>query len=917
MTKKRLERATPYVSLLTTACSVTALAQDGAEAPSSAAAEVTDAPQQIIDEVYAIGRLKTTVFDVAAERLNQDVVADFIGAVEIGRVGDSSVSMALRRVPGLTLVNDQFVYVRGLGERYSSVLLNGAQVPSPDLTRNVIPLDIFPTAIIDALAVQKAYSPEIPAAFGGGNVDIVTRGLPNRAIFNVAIGSGANFDSNGTGLTYRGGRDDSLGTDDGTRAFPPALEAALARYRGDISPTSIYTALSSDGSLHAFSEAEALNRALALSLNRDLEIERKSLGPDGSLEIALGNRWFPGGNDSDWELGALGLVSYDNAWRNRERIERGLADPERLVENKQRTINQVSLTGVVNIGLSFTSDHEIATSSFFLRNTEDEAAISTRTTNNFQLSDGLRLRDYEVRFEERALTANQIRGRHVIGQDTRERFAFLDRPALEGLVTTWYSSDATAETDIPSEARFSAVDAVDPVTGELLQSAIRASNSAADYRFTTLKDRVRSRGWDVMKPLVFERLDVELSGGQDVSEKARSYVQTQFGLGTTANAAAPVLVGTPGSVFTDANIENPANGFVLSAGGIGTESYLAAQTEEGAFLKVDALLDDKWRFSGGARWEQFRQVSLPIDTLRYDVALGQCALAPCDAGALERIAFFEDGVYPAFSATRMFRDVWADDFQLRFGASKTVARPDLREVSAASYIDPLTETRIRGNPTLETSAIENFDVRAEWFFANGDTFTVSGFYKRITNPIETVQGAGTDDNISLTFVNAESANISGLEVEWLKDLSSFGIRLLEPLFFSGNVTLSDSKLRVGHVGFNVTHDLRRMAQHSKNVVNLQLGYDSPDGVHSVSLAYNTYGERLFFAGRDGMPDAFEQPFDSVDVVYSIFPTDKLKVKLRLQNLLDEKLEIEQGGVRVIEQSVGRTAKIDVAWDLGR
>lgn len=96
--------------------------------------------------------------------MEEDVVADFLGAEAISRVGDSTVCMALRRVPGLTLVNDQFVYVRGLGERYSSVLLNGAQVPSPDLTRNVIPLDIFPTEIISSLAVQKAYSPEVPTA---------------------------------------------------------------------------------------------------------------------------------------------------------------------------------------------------------------------------------------------------------------------------------------------------------------------------------------------------------------------------------------------------------------------------------------------------------------------------------------------------------------------------------------------------------------------------------------------------------------------------------------------------------------------------------------------------------------------------------------------------------------------------------
>ncbi len=108
----------------------------------------------------------------------------------ISRVGDSTVSAALRRVPGLTLVNDQFIYVRGLGERYSSVQLNGAQVPSPDLTRNVIPLDIFPTEIIDALQVQKGYSPEAPAAFGGGNIDIRTRSIPNGPVVNIEIGSG-------------------------------------------------------------------------------------------------------------------------------------------------------------------------------------------------------------------------------------------------------------------------------------------------------------------------------------------------------------------------------------------------------------------------------------------------------------------------------------------------------------------------------------------------------------------------------------------------------------------------------------------------------------------------------------------------------------------------------------------------------
>jgi outer membrane receptor protein involved in Fe transport len=886
----------------------------GQEQPPPSEGQAPGAPEQVIDEVIAVGRLKSTAFDVVGERLEQEVVTDFLGAEAIARVGDSTVSLALRRVPGLTLVNDQFIYVRGLGERYSSVLLNGAQVPSPDLTRNVIPLDIFPTEIIQALAVQKGYSPEQPAAFGGGNVDIRTRGIPNGPVFNVEIGSGMNGDSDDDGLTYPGGGQDSLGEDDGTRGYPDALIAGLQHYAGNITPINILSTLrNDDGNFHFVSAAEAKNRELAVALNRDVELGTKSLGPDGSLEIDLGNRWFLGGDDQ-WQLGVLGLVSYDNGWRNRERIERDVADPINQVENKFRTINQVSATGVLNLGLALGSDHELATSNFFLRNTEDESAIATRTTNNFQLANGQRLRDYDIRFEQRELKVSQIRGHHVNGADTKELSPFFERRAVDGMVLDWYVSDSTALTDIPNEIKFSAEDSVDPATGEQLQTAIRQSNSAADYRYTFLRDQVDSSGWDLMKPFTFEHVDVEISGGQDVSQKGRSYTQTQFGLGTTAAAALPILVGTPGQVFTDEHILNPANGFILSAGGIGTESYLAGQTTSARYFKADALVNEKWRYAGGFRYESFRQVSLPIDPLEYSTN-GQCALSPCDAAALERISFAEDELYPAISVTRIMHDVWAQDFQLRFGLSETVARPDLREVTGSTYIDPLTETRVRGNPALLTSAITNLDLRAEWFFENGDNFTASLFYKEIQNPIETVQGAGTDDNISLTFVNAETADVTGLEIEWLKDLSSFGPRFFEPFFFSGNVTVGDSEITVGDVGFNVTNDVRPMAQHSEYVANLQLGYDANNGEHSFTLAYNTFGERLFFAGRDGVPDAYEQPFNSLDFVYSYYPTERVSVKFRIQNLLDEKLEIEQGGILVIEQNVGATAKVDVKWNL--
>jgi outer membrane receptor protein involved in Fe transport len=930
MPKPKLPRRTPLKLL------VAALASGGAAAaqevssgpvwpviagqPPPAAGEgaapADGQPQPGIEEIVTIGRLRSTALDVVGARLEEDVVSDFLGAEAISRVGDSTVSAALRRVPGLTLVNDQFVYVRGLGERYSSVQLNGAQVPSPDLTRNVIPLDIFPTEIIDALQVQKGYAPEQPAAFGGGNIDIRTRGIPNGPIVNIEIGSGTNSDTNDAGYSYNGGHRDGMGRDDGTRAFPEPLQQGLQTYLGDISPASILAGLNSDGTSHTLAEAEAINRDLALSLNRDVEIEPKDLSADSSLEVALGNRWFVSEDDA-WRIGALGLMSYDNVWRNRERIERDVTDPLALVETKNRTINLVSSTGVINLGLSYTDDHEISTSTLYVRNTEDEASISTRTNNNFQIADGAQLRDYDIRYEQRELLVNQIRGHHVIGLDTRQSHSFFDRDWLDGLTLDWYASEAKADADIPNEIKFSAEDRVDPTTGELLQTSIRRSASAADYRFTYLDDEVRSSGWDLMKPLAFEgNIQADLSIGQDISDKARSYTQTQFQLGTTATLAVPALVGTPGTVFTDEKIGNPLLRFGLSAGGIGTESYLAAQTNEATYVKADVLVHDRWRFAGGLRWEDFQQASLPIDTLQYDASIGQCALVPCDEAALERVLFEEDDVYPALAVTRIFRDVWAEDFQIRIGLSDTVARPDLREISGSSFIDPLTETRIRGNPELVTSAIGNFDLRAEWFFGNGDNFTASLFYKDIENPIETVQAAGTDDNISLTFINAESATISGVEVEWLKDLSSFAWDWLDPFFFAGNVTLSDSELTVGTTAFNLTSDVRPMSQHSEYVANLQLGFDSENGAHTFTLAYNTFGERLFFAGRDGAPDAYEQPFNSLDFVYSFYPTDRLSMKFRFQNLLDEELEIEQRGTTVISQTLGTTAKIDVEWDLG-
>ncbi|MFT6805005.1 MAG: outer membrane receptor for Fe3+-dicitrate, partial [Glaciecola sp.] len=189
----------------------------------SAMAQQAD-EEEAIEEVVATGtRLKGTATAVLEERKNQAFVADILGSEQISRTGDSDAASALRRVTGLTLVDGKFIYVRGLGERYSSTQLNGAAVPSPDPTRNVIPLDLFPADIIESLSVQKSFSPSMPASFGGGNVNIRLKTIPTQFIFNVSGSLGYNSENSADALAYNGGGTDWQGRDDGTRAAPASI----------------------------------------------------------------------------------------------------------------------------------------------------------------------------------------------------------------------------------------------------------------------------------------------------------------------------------------------------------------------------------------------------------------------------------------------------------------------------------------------------------------------------------------------------------------------------------------------------------------------------------------------------------------------------------------------------------------------
>jgi len=539
-----------------------------------------------IEEVVVTGRFISSSQQLINERMNDAFATDLLGADTISRLGDSTVAAALRRVPGLTLVQDKFIYIRGLGERYSSTTLNGAQIPSPDLTRNVIPLNVFPTSIVESLRVQKSYSPAISANFGGGAVDIRTKGIPDAFTVKLEGSIGYN-DINPSSIdTYPGGGDDNLGADDGSRALSPVISDGLARYQGDPSVNNIRAALVRSGSDlgpgQLTFEAQRLNRDLAVALNRDIGVQSESVDPNYEMRASVGNKFTLG---NDWEAGFAVGGSYEQETSWRRTLTADFALPEEQNGVREESTKSVNISGTLNLGVNFLGDHEISTTSLFLRNTDDETEIFDYFNENRFKSSGRGVREYRLEFEEREMETHQVTGTHYLGSDTRSRFGFVDSLTSffrlpEESRLTWFYSDSEATTDIPNRVQVNSFTTTDRDTGEVLAEAVQLSSAAGDWRFTELEDQVENYGWSAMIPFEFGSQHVELSGGWDHARKARTYQQTQFSLGFLNVGDQSVLEGTLDEVFSDANILATAPGAEVFA-------------NDAVFDRVNAGLDQR------------------------------------------------------------------------------------------------------------------------------------------------------------------------------------------------------------------------------------------------------------------------------------------------------------------------------------
>jgi TonB-dependent receptor len=796
------------------------------------------------------------------------VVTEALSSEQISRTGDSDAATTLKRVPGLSLIEGRYIYVRGLGERYSSVLLNGAQIPSPDFTRRVVPLDLFPNELLDGIVVQKSYSPDMPGEFGGGSVILKTREVPRKPIFRVqgtlGYADGTSFED---GLRYDGGGSDWTGYDDGTRELPGSLAAVIADGRY-LRPQS---ANNPDGATPE--QLQEYGRDLAES---GFASRQQRIGPNGGFSLSLGNGYQL---NEDIRFGVIGAVRYNQDWETLQEVrntysasDAGLTQRGNLdIDSTERSIDGSAFVGT---GLEIGKYHRLGLTFMQLRQTEDRTRISDGEV------DSVDSRYYELIWVENQLLATQLTGDHMF-------------PALHDLQIDWQYTKARANRDEPDKRNYRY-----DYAGDLLEFSRRSDSNAISYG--TLEDNQDDYGIKASLPFYFESgSSLTLGAGigrttrnRDSSVRTFSY---QLATGSPLNSQAGFFSQAIDDILSADNIR--PDGFGLREVTRPTDNYFADQTIDAGFVNADLNLG-AWRFLAGARREKNDQTVTTFDVGNSDFDPIVSSIKASDW-------------LPAAGIT------WAysDNAQLRLGFSRTLSRPDFRELSPAAYTDPELDIETIGDPDLKTTKLRNLDLRWEYYFGGVDSVSVSLFQKKFDSPIEKLRLPGS--TALLKLANAASANNLGIELDAQKNLGFISERWLKSV-----------DLSAFHVGFNYarirstieldpttagfqTNLSRPMQGQSPYVVNLQVGYTGES--NESNLLFNRFGRRISEVGVQGQPDIYEESFNTLDFLWRHSFNDAWRATLRLRNLLDPDVQFTQGGLDTRVYARGREAFVSLEW----
>jgi len=776
-------------------------------------------------------------------------------AEQIARSPDGDAAQAVQRVSGVTVRDGKYVFVRGLGERYTTTSLNGARVPSPEPEKKEVPLDLFPSGLLEAITTSKTFTPDQPGDFSGAAVNLKTRSFPARRMFQVSLSGGANSRATGKDIPFpvtTGG--EWLGMAASKRTLPTQL-------------TNV-----EDFSRLTQSDVNLLIREFP----RDWLFNQQAGQPDVSGSLSFGGEDPLFGH----RFGYAGALSYSRSQEAHQGEIRARAVPgdaqgtpvpyNTFVGNTGQT--SVLWGGLLNLSTYLGRGTKLQLNGTYDRTADNSAHLDWGTLEEFQQVDSVRRTS--MRYVERSVRSLQLRGEHQIGERQK---------------VTWSGTSSAVSRTEPDRSDLAYGYEFAP-TGERLPLAWLGF----------IPEAAKRTSGDLSEDALSGQLDYELTLGEASVKVGGAYRDTQrdahsvsynlraLGLDAAQRAA------SPDDLFYGAYTDGNATKIALEPNSSGG-TYSAKDRVSAGFAMLEVPIGSRLRVIGGARVERWNLEMAAEPTSR----------------AVVDITRTNTDVLPSLAMNVKL----SENQTLRLSASQTLARPEYRELAPISYRDMLGEREVFGDSSLVRTLVRNYDARWEWYPTWDEVVSIGLFAKRFTDPIEQIDVA-TSGVSQLSFINARSATNYGVELELRKRLG-FLSPGLEPLAFSANATLMRSRINTSNSTLSaLTNDNRPMVGQAPYVVNAGLTYTSESDALSATLLFNVVGKRITSAAVTPITvDTYEQPRNLLDFSVRFPLKDGITGKFDAKNLLDAPYEELQGDVVRYRYTLGRTFSLGVNWKL--
>ena len=801
---------------------------------------------------------------------------DGISYEQISKLGDATAAQALKRVTGVSVRDDKYVYVRGLGSRYTEITLNETNIPALDPEKNTVQMDMFPSNIIENIEVHKTFTPDMPGESTGGQVNVVTKDFPTK--FTLQLSSSFGFNPqvylNDNFLNYPGGDKDWLGFDDGTRDIPQRAQTALDRMlkqdlgqivQGQFTIDELNTISNSFSNTMAPRESQSfLDHSHKFSMGNQVELLGNALGYNVALSYSRNFSYYDNGTFAIYE-------------------ESNTPSPLKTMED-ERGREKVNLVGLLNLNYKLSNNNKVG-----FRFLKSQAGTkNARYQDGYFYYENMHNTDRVLGYLERSFDSYQLHGKHVL-------------PSLNKMVINWmgaYTNMTQEEPDLRFFENLYEMNNGDP-TNYMLKTNTTPARFYRDMSEYNIHNKL-----DIELPVNIFGSDSKFKFGGEYSYKFRNLNNTRFAL--TYN-------------MTDFPLGDPEyylnNYIIKSSRPLGyyytndhnndlNNSYRAEEEVFAAYGMLDLNFSENWRMVAGARIEN--------SYINTENKVNEEA-STYKSGELE-----ETDILPSLNVKYTVQE----DMNLRLALSRTLARPIFKEIGT-SYYDYKSGFYVYGNPDLKRALIDNLDLRWEYFFDRGEKLAVSTFYKSFQNPIEQKLLVETQ-NYEIVYVNSKDAYLYGAELEFRKNLGF--VDLLSNFYLGGNITYVKSAVQIPkdvlediRVGDPDREDTRPMLGQAPYIVNAYLNYENSNNGLSAAIGYHVSGEKLSLITKGSTPYIYELPRNSLNFSIEKNISENFTVDASIDNILNSKYmeahHFDSGDKYSLQYQEGRKYSLGIKYSI--